>query len=140
MSDLLDLSWTITNYSHHPLDEANPKGTRQRYLFPIARGGARAKGPVCCSWSSIRWILTIDTSQRSLPLLPAPTPQPRSTPRPRISSSLSDSTLSQSTSPTLLLSFPDKARDDTSQVPLELKLRVHEGLYVEMDYMTEKCF
>jgi hypothetical protein len=32
--------------SHHPLDEAYPKGTRPRYLFPTARGGARAKGPV----------------------------------------------------------------------------------------------
>jgi hypothetical protein len=33
--------------SHHPLDEAYPKGTCPRYLFPTARGGARAKGPVC---------------------------------------------------------------------------------------------
>lgn len=32
--------------SHHPLDEAYSEGTRPWYLFPTARRGARAKGPV----------------------------------------------------------------------------------------------
>ena len=32
--------------SHHPLDEANPEGSRPRNLFPIARRGEGEEGPV----------------------------------------------------------------------------------------------
>ena len=41
--------------SHHPLDEAYPKGTCPRYLFPTARGGARAKGPVRLTFHHQLW-------------------------------------------------------------------------------------
>jgi len=97
--------------SHHPLDEAYPEGTCSRYLFPTARGGARAKGPVHPPATLRMRKLITGTFPTSLPFHPR-TPS-RSMPRPRTYSSPSVWTTSPSMSPTLLLSLPRRRREGT---------------------------